>query len=286
MTAAPAAGAAAALGVVALWEALGAVERSSGGQARALARLVAPLAPLARAVRGGREPSPPERRRLGLVGAAALFAAGWLLAGPIAALLAGAGGPWAVGRLLRERHRRYQADLERAAPSVARALADAIGAGHAVSGALAEAARGAEGAAAVELRAAAEQLALGEPAASVLTTLRRRARCRSYDTLVAAILLQQEAGGDLARLLRELATAQEETLRLTDDARAATAQARFTGVVVAVLPAGAAGLAELARPGTLSLIATVPLAAYFAGFAVFLQLIAMVAIRRLARVEA
>jgi tight adherence protein B len=285
MTAAPAAGVAAALGVVALWEALAVLERSAGGRAKAVAQAMAPFAPLARALRGGREPSPPERRRLALVGVAALFATGWLIAGPIAALLAGAGGPWAVGRLLRERQRRYRAELERAAPGVARALADAIGAGHAVSGALTEAARGAEGPAAVELRAAADELALGEPTTSVLTALRRRARSRAYDTMVAAILLQQEAGGDLASLLRELASSQEETLRLTDDARAATAQARFTGVVVAVLPAGAAGLAELARPGTLASIAAVPLAAYFAAFAVVLQLIAMVAIRRLARIE-
>ncbi|MDO8212697.1 type II secretion system F family protein [Conexibacter sp. CPCC 206217] len=279
MTAAPLAGAAGAVAVLALWEGLAAVELTAS--VRSLARFGTPLV---RALRGGGEPSAPERRRLVLVGAAVMFVAGWLVAGPFAAIACGAGGPWAVGALLRRRRRRYREQLERSAPAVARAIADALGAGHAIGAALSEAERAVEGPAAAELSVVASALALGEPTAEVLAQLRARAGSRAYDTLVAAILLQREAGGDLAALLRELAAAQEHTARLTDDARAATAQARFTGLIVSVLPAGAAALAELARPGTLAAIVAVPLAAWLAGFAVFLQAVALVAIRRLARV--
>jgi tight adherence protein B len=281
VTAAPLAGAAAAVAVWALWEGLAAVERLA--VVRLLGRLTAPLAGV---VRGGREPSAPERRRLALVGAAALCAAGWLFAGPLGALACGAGGPSAVGALLRQRRRRYRAELERSAPAVARAIADALGAGHAVGAALTEAGRGVTGAAANELAGASAALALGEPTERVLVRLRTVAGCRAWDTLVATILLQREAGGDLAALLRELAAAQEQALRLADDARAATAQARFTGLIVGVLPAGAAALSELARPGTLAEIAALPLATYLAVFAIFLQAIALVAIRRLSRVAA
>lgn len=281
MTAAPLAGAAAAIAVAALWEAAAAAE--SLAPARWLERA---LAPLAAVVRGGREPSTPERRRLALVGTATLVAAGWLVAGPFAALACGAGGPFAVAALLRARRRRYRAELERAAPAVARALADALGAGHSVGAALSEAVRGATGAAAVELTAIAGALALGTPTDAALERLRARAGCRAFDTLCAAILLQREAGGDLATLLRELASAQEQAARLVDDARAVTAQARFTGLVVGVLPAAAAALAEMARPGTLAEIAAVPIAAWMALFALMLQLAALVAIRHLSRVIA
>jgi tight adherence protein B len=82
-----------------------------------------------------------------------------------------------------------------------------------------------------------------------------------------------------------LARAQEAALRAADDARAATAQARFTGLVVGILPAGAAGLAELASPGSLANVLRVPIAAWLAGFAMLLQGLAVVAIRRLGRVE-
>ena len=279
MSAAPAA-AAAALAVLALWEALAAVE------ALALVRLAAgAVAPLARGWREGREPSPPERRRLALVGAAALLAGGWLVAGPFAGAAVATCAPWAIAALLRRRGRRRRAELERAAPALARAIADALGAGHAVRGALAEAARGVESpVAAAELQAVAAMLALGAPTEDALARLRSRARCRAYDTLVVAILLQRDAGGDLAALLRRLAATQAQAARLADDARAATAQARFTGLLVALLPAGGAALAELASPGALGGLLRVPLAAWLAGFALLLQALGFVAIRRLARV--
>jgi tight adherence protein B len=275
------AAAAAACGVAALWEGLAAVEALV--LTRALARV---LAPLARARRDGRAPTAPERRRLALVAASALLAGGWLLAGPLAGIAIATSGPWALGWLLRQRRRRYRAELERGSAAVARAIADALGAGHAVPGAIAEAVRGVEGAVAVELAAVASALALGEPVERALGRLCARARSRAYDTLVAAILLQRDAGGDLATLLRELAGAQEQAARLAGEARAATAQARFTGLLVAVLPAGAAALAELASPGALVGVVRVPLAAWLAGFAGLLQLAAFLAIRRIARVGA
>lgn len=280
MSAAALAAAGAALAVLALWEALAAVE------ALALSRAVAALArPFARAWREGREPSVPERRRLALVATAALLAGGWLVAGPLAGVAAAICAPSALAALLRARRRRRRAELERAMPAVARATADALGAGHAIRGALAGAVCGVESpVAAAELRAVAAMLALGAPTEEALERLRLRARSRACDTLVAAILLQRDAGGDLAGLLRQLAATQARAARLADDARAATAQARFTGVVVALLPAGGAALAELASPGALGGLLRVPLAAWLAGFALLLQALGFVAIRRLARV--
>jgi tight adherence protein B len=225
-----------------------------------------------------------ERRRLAVVATLVLLAAGWFLAGSLAGAAAATGGPWSLRALVRRRRRRYRAELERAAPAVARAVADALAAGHAISRALGEAARGLDGAAAVELAALDRALALGQPLEDALAALQARAGLRAYDTLAAAILLQRDAGGDLAGLLRELARAQEAAARCADDARAATAQARFTGVVVGVLPLGAAALAELASPGALAGVARSPLSLWLAAFAGFLQLLGLLAIRRLARV--
>jgi len=279
MSAAPLAALAAALAVMALWDALAVVEAlARGGAVGAL------LAPLVRARRAGAEPSAPERRRLALVAALALLASGWLVAGPLAGATLAAGGPWTLRTLVRRRQRRYRAELERAAPAVARAVADALAAGHAISRALAEAGRSLDGAAAAELAALDRALALGQPLDAALATLQARADNRAYDTLATAILLQRDAGGDLVALLGELARAQEAAARGADDARAATAQARFTGLLVGVLPAGAAALAELASPGALAGIAHQPLSLWLAAFAAFLQVLGLLAIRRLGRV--
>ncbi len=279
MSAASLAALAAGLGVLALWDVLAGVERLARGT-----ELSGLLAPLARARRAGVEPSAAERRRLVLIAVVVLLVAGWLVAGPLLGAALAAGGPWGLRTLVRFRQRRYRSDLARAAPVVARAVADALAAGHAISRALAEAARSVDGAAAVELVALGRTLALGQPLEAALATLQARAGSRAYDTLATAILLQRDAGGDLVGLLRELARAQEAAARGVDDARAATAQARFTGVVVGVLPAGAAALAELASPGAVASVLHSPLSLWLAGFAGFLQLLGLLAIRRLGRV--
>lgn len=279
MSAAPLAALAAALGVLTLWDVLAAAEGLARGDT-----LGGLLAPLVRARRAGTEPSAAERRRLALVAVPVLVAAGWLVAGPALGAALAAGGPWTLRTLVRRRQRRYRTELERAAPAVARAVADALAGGHAISRALAEAARSVDGAAAVELDVLGRRLAVGQPLDQGLATLQARADSRAYDTLATGILLQRDAGGDLVALLRELARAQEAAVRCADDARAATAQARFTGAVVGVLPAGAAALAELASPGALASVLHNPLALWLAAFAGFLQLLGLLAIRRLGRV--
>jgi tight adherence protein B len=264
-------------GVLAAWDLLVAIDGT------ALRRL---LAPLDRAQRDGAAPSVAERRRLIALSAGALLAAGWLLAGPVAGVLLAATGPALVRAVVEARRRRWRSSLLDGAPGVARALADALAGGHAVRGAIAEAAArgGVPGATGDELRRVAHALALGEPTEAALDHLRDRARAPAYDALVAAVLLQREAGGDLAGLLRELAASLEAGVRLERDARAVTAQARFTGTLVACLPLGAAALAELAQPGFLMGLLSFPPSAALLAAAALLQLAGLLTVRRLARV--
>ncbi|MEA2383471.1 MAG: tight adherence protein [Solirubrobacteraceae bacterium] len=285
MTASPApllGGLAGVLGVVGAWEALAAVEQAA--LVRGAARL---LAPLRAAGREGREPSAPERRRLAVVAAATLLAGGWLLAGPPIGIAAAAAGPWLLRRLVAARRARWRAELGRGAPAAARAMADALAGGHAIRGAIAAAAAGGglTGAAGAEMRDAARAFELGERTDAVLDRLRRRAMDANWDTIVAAVMLQRDAGGDLARLLRTIAAAQEDAARVEADARTLTAQARFTAWLVMLLPAGAAALAELAQPGYVVSFVRTPLTALAVMVAVGCQVTAGVLVRRIARLE-
>jgi tight adherence protein B len=271
-------GLAAALGVVAAWDALVALE---GEGVPAIRRAVAPLGRV-------RDLTLDERRRLAVLTALALLSGGWLVVGPLAGLALAAGGPTVVRLVAAARRRRWRAELARAAPALARSLADALAAGHSIRGALADVAPrgGLSRAASAALTQASRSLALGEPTDVVLERLRDQAGSPAFDTLVAAILLQREAGGNLAGLLREMAVGLEEAERLMSDARAATAQARFTGGLVAGLPLAAAALAELAQPGYLRALVSAPLPAALAAVAAVLQVVGFVLIRRLARVRA
>jgi tight adherence protein B len=272
-----AAGVAAVLG---LWEALAAVERS-----RLAAALERAVEPLRRAGREGRAPTAAERRRLALLATGSLAAAGWLLGGLALALLAAVLGPALAVVAVRARRRRYTRAVRQGAAGAARALADAVGAGHSIRGAIGVAAPGVPGAAGNELRAAARALALGAPTAEALEALRRRAADPAWDAIVAGILLQRDAGGDLAGLLRDQAAALEAADRIGRDARAATAQARFTARLVLLLPAAAAALAELASPGLLAGLLAHPLSVWLVGMAAGLQVVAILSVARLARVR-
>lgn len=275
-----AAGAAAA-GVLGAWEGLAALERAD--LPRRASRWCEPLR---RARDEGRDPTRSERRRLVAVACAALLSAGWLLCGPVGGVLAALAGPAAALGLVRVRRRRYADELKSGATEAARALADAVGAGHSARGAIAVAAPGLTGATGRELRAAARSLALGEPTDAALERMRRRARSAAWDALIAAILLQRDAGGDLVALLRRLAASLEAADRLDAEARTATAQARFTAWLVAGLPLSAAALGELGSPGLVAGLLSHPLARWLTFAALGLQLIAIFCVRRVARLPA
>ena len=275
------AGLGAVCAVLAVWEAIAAAEQER--LVRSAARW---LAPALAALRANREPTSPERRRLVLVGGLSLVAAGWLAAGPWAALALGAATPWVARALLRGRRARRRARVAAEAPAIARAVADALSGGHSVRGALSAAARGAGvgGPAGDELRAIAAALELGERTDDVLREFARRAGPGPCDTLAAAILLQRDAGGDLAGLLRSLAAALEARGRVLAEARSATAQARFTALLVSGLPLAGLALAELAQPGFVAALVGDPRTGALVAVALVLQAVAFACVRRIARV--
>lgn len=252
------------------------------GAARAVAALVDAVVTLGRE---GRAPGAAERRRLLLAGAGLAVLTGWVLIGPLAGLALGAGGPWLVARLLRARRERFRRAVDAGVPGLALAVADALAGGHSLRGALGEASRSVGGEAGHELRRARAELAVGATTDDALEAMRARVRSPRLDTVVAACVLQRRAGGDLGRLLRETARAMEEQSRLEGELSAATAQARFTGVLVVALPLGGAMLAGLASPGWLRGLWSSFLTAWLVGVALFLQVLAAVLIRRLGRVR-
>jgi tight adherence protein B len=259
----------------------GLVDRGAGA-ARGVAGLVDVVVTLGRE---GRDPGAAERRRLLLAGAGLAFVAGSFALGPLAGAALAAAGPSSVARLLRARRDRYRRAVDAGIPALALAIADALGGGHSLRGALAEATHSVGGAAGAELRRTTAELAAGARTEDALEAMRRRLRSRRLDTIVAACLVQRRAGGDLGRLLRESARGMEEQSRLEGELRAATAQARFTGLLVVMLPLGGAVLAELASPGWLAGLWSSFLTAWLVGIALFLQVVAALLIRRLGRVR-
>ena len=272
---------------------LGAVAGGLGALAVREAVLATPAAaiwgrraiePLIRAGREGYAPSAIERRRLGALGAGAALLFGLLLFGPRFAIPLAIAGPALAGLAVGRGRSRYRRRVEKALPEIAAAVADSLSAGRSLRASLVAAAGSLDGPAAVELSRLGSELELGAPTADALAGLRARLRSRRVDAFAGAVQSQRLAGGDLAGLLRRFADGAAEQDRVAEDARTATAQARFTGLLVAAMPSGAALFAELVQPGFLGHILATPAAAAMLGFAAALQVAGFAAIRRLARV--
>jgi tight adherence protein B len=246
--------------------------------------LATAVEPLRRAGREGYAPTDAERRRLAIVGTAAMLAAGLVVVGPGPAPLLAAAGPAAAGWAIARRRAAYRRAVERGVPEMATAVADALASGRSARAALGAAAASLEGPPATEMHRVRAELGLGAPTREALAGLQRRVGSSRIDSFAAALLSQQLAGGDLATLLRRLAAAAADRDRTEADARSATAQARFTGLLVVAMPAGAALLAELLEPGFVGDLLAQPAAATLLAVSAALQLAGFAAIRRLSRI--
>ncbi|MGB0121313.1 MAG: type II secretion system F family protein [Solirubrobacterales bacterium] len=246
--------------------------------------LKASLEPLWRARGEGYLPTSSERTRLiGLAGLAAVLA-GWYLSGPVAGLALATASPLLAGYVLKRSRGRYRRAVERSLPDVARAIADSLSAGHSPRGALAAVPVSLEGPPATEFRRVQYSLELGHPTSTAIRDLADRFRSQRVDAFATALVSQRTAGGDLAALLRRFADGAAEQDRVAEDARSATAQARFTGYLVVAMPVGAALFIELVEPGfTGSILRSTP-ALVLLGLAAGLQATGFVAISKLAKV--
>jgi Flp pilus assembly protein TadB len=242
------------------------------------------LEPLRRAGREGYAPSTLERRRLAALGAAAAICGGWLLAGPTVALPLSVAGPALMAWAISSRRRRYRDAVERALPEVATAVADSLSAGRSLRASLPAAASYLDGPPAAELARLGAELDLGAPTVDAVGAWRRRMRSERVDAFAAALLSQRLAGGDLAGLLRRFAAGAAERDRVAEDARSATAQARFTGLLVVAMPTGGALFAELLQPGFIAKLLGSPASAVMLALAAALQLLGFIAIKRFSRV--
>jgi tight adherence protein B len=242
------------------------------------------LEPLRRAEREGYIPSTVERRRLAALGAGAALLGGWFLGGFALALPLAVAGPAAAGWAIGSRRRRYRRAVERSLPEVATAIADSLSAGRSLRASLAGAVVSLDGPPASELAQLAAELELGAATTEAIEGWRGRMRSERVDAFAAALLSQRLAGGDLASLLRRFAAGAAERERVAEDARSATAQARFTGLLVVAMPTGAALFAELLQPGFLLELLGSPPAAVLLVLAAALQLAGFVVIRRFSQV--
>lgn len=200
------------------------------------------------------------------------------------ALVAALGSVRAVGAWL-ERKRAQRRDVFVAQlPDLARVLSNASSAGLSLRTGLDMAASELSDPAASELAYVAEELRLGQTVDRALEHLQERMPSREVAVLVATLVIQQRAGGDLVRALRDMADTLEARKDLRRELRTILSGAVFTGYVVAALGASSLLLINLISPGVVERMTEVALGRVALLSAAGLYALGFVLIRRTTRI--
>lgn len=165
--------------------------------------------------------------------------AGWLLlgAGPLV-ILAAAIGPLVVDRILLQLGGRRTAKLEAQLPEAFALQASALRAGHSTTRSLRLLAEELKAPLNEEMARTVKELDVGHPLETALSSLVTRTGSRDLQLWVTAMLVHRQTGGNLSAILDSLARRIRERAQMRGEVRALTAQARMSGLVVALAPLG------------------------------------------------
>jgi tight adherence protein B len=105
------------------------------------------------------------------------------------------------------------------------------------------------------------------------------------DLVATAVLIQRQVGGDLAGVLDNIASTIRERQRMKAQVRTLTAQGRLSGIVIAMLPFGLFGMFSVINPSYVRLLWTEPLGLMMLAMGIVSQVIGMVVISRIIRID-
>ena len=216
---------------------------------------------------------------LGALIAIFVFSRPWL--GLPAGVILGALPFFVVYRKKQQRMQMFEEQL----PDALDLITGALRSGMAFIGALQLVAEESPDPIAKEFNAVFEEQRLGLGLQESLTNMTARVDRRELQLFVTAVLLQRDTGGNLAEILEGAATVIRDRFRILGDVRTITAQARFTGLILAVLPLGMAGVLVFLAPDYLRILITDPIGPYLIAVAVGLQLVGYFVIRRICTIK-
>ncbi len=174
-----------------------------------------------------------------------------LVAGPVLAVVAAAAAGFGCIRYVRFRQDRRREEFVGQLPEVARLMSNASSAGLALPRAIELAASEMPAPAGEILQRIVDELRVGQSVDVALENLERRMASREVSVLVSTLVIQQRAGGDVVRALRDMAETLEARKDLRREVRTVMTGAISTGWVVGGLGVGSLLLVNSLSPGLL-----------------------------------
>jgi tight adherence protein B len=202
-----------------------------------------------------------------------------------AAMLAAFVGAILPYMVVRRRRTKRLYAFEEFLPEAIDLLGRAIRAGHPLSAGMKMVADETSEPIASEFRRTHEENRFGLPFEDALLAMADRVSIVDVRILVTAILIQREVGGNLAEVLDNLATVIRMRFTIRRQLRVYTAQGRFSGYVLGVLPIAVGAAIYNLNPPYITLLFTDPLGKLMLLIAVVFQIIGLLWIRKIIDIE-
>ena len=157
---------------------------------------------------------------------------------------------WEVGR--------YQTKLVTQLPDTIQLVVSATRAGSPVSEAFRAVAEEMPSPTHEEFTRVVNEIALGATPDEALLSMHQRTGVTEYAIFAVTIGVQSRSGGRLAETIQNLAEIVRERLVITARAKALSGEAKASGIIMAILPIVAGGIAAITQPDQIAMLFTDP----------------------------
>lgn len=136
-----------------------------------------------------------------------------------------------------------------------------------------------------EFRRCYDQHSLGQPLEDCLREMAGRIESTEFQFFVTAVLIQRQTGGDLSQVLGNISSTIRGRIRLAGFVKAKTAEGRFTGYILVGFPLLMFMVAHSLNPDYAGKLLNTGTGQKLLGTAIALQVIGLIAIRKITQVK-
>jgi tight adherence protein B len=205
--------------------------------------------------------------------------------GPLGGL-AGAGlGLFLPYKLLLAKKKRRLKKFEKLLPDALDLLARSLKAGHSLAAGMQLVAKEMTDPVGSEFLTTYQEYSHGLDLSGALINLCNRVDLRDLGFFATAVLIQRETGGNLTEILEKIAMLIRERFKLRNQIKALTAEGRFSGLVLVLLPPLLAGILFVVNPEYESLLVQHRVGRIIALVALGFQLLGIIAIRKIVNIK-
>jgi tight adherence protein B len=197
-------------------------------------------------------------------------------------LVLGALVPWAV---LQRRAARRRKEFYTALPDVLQLLSGSVASGYSFLQAADSVASQSEGVVASEFGRAVSEARLGVPIEDALDDVAERMESRDFAWVVMAVRINRQVGGNLAEVLRTVSKTLRERERVRRHISALTAEGRLSAWIIGLVPIVLAVYLAIVKPEFIELLITTPIGLLMLTMAILLELVGVLWISKMIKVE-